>query len=166
MGKNDIGNTAREMAAAPLPPRPEPPPAVEVDDDAEGTPALGRIPANPLGFSSVVFRAANVAGKVYEEDGRKTKKIAAVLVELGSSKHYLKGSVKLVMYPGRVRAVKEFGFFGAKNQGSCLAGDDPSGLIAVAGVRAAVVKLHGEWSKGQTQITYVPAGAVETDDTF
>lgn len=170
MGKND--SIARQMAAAPIPerkPEPEIPAGLaeqmDADDNDQPEPA-GNLKPNPFGFTSVIFKAASPTAKAFEETGRKSKKKANFLIEMGNSRAYLKGSIKAVMYAGRTKAVVEAGFFGAMNQGSCLACDDPSGQAALATLRADIVDRYLDWSKGQTPVAYVPTSAREIDETF
>lgn len=121
---------------------------------------------NMFGFTSVHFKAAALSTKSYPESNRTTKKIANILVELGTSRTYLKGSVKAVKYPERPKSVAEVGFFGAQNQGSCLATDDARAQAAMADVKSEIIGLFAAWRKATGVAVYVPANALELDDVI
>ena len=149
-------------------PAPAQPPVEDDDAEDDNTGAFGTLSRNPLGLSRVVFKAASLTAKAYTEGDRVTKKIANVLVELGNSGIFLKGSIKAVRYTGKTKPVVEFGFFGAQNQGQCISTDDPNGQIALANVKGQIVKLYMDWRKAVQSgaAAHVPTDAPEIDITL
>ena len=117
-------------------------------------------------FTGIIFKAASASAKTYDEGGRKTRKIANVLIEVCNSGSFLKGSVRAVQNAGEAKPHAEFGFFGAVNQGTCIVADDAQADADLLAFRAAVVVKFGEWRKKTGSIASVsaPVDALVLDD--
>lgn len=124
------GDAARQMAAQPLTPKTEPTKANRFD----------RL------FTAVIFKASD-SDKVFvnERSGQKSKKLASVLLEVGGSEGYLRGTIYAKQGRNETKANAEFSFFGANMQ-TCFSVEGPTAKAELDAWRAKVAADYKVWA--------------------
>jgi hypothetical protein len=161
------GAIARQMANAPkseTEPTPQP--------TGEQQPTAPAQPTNRFRemFSGILFSAASANAKVYPNtDGSATKKIANVRLEMArangeGSRVYLKGSIRAFKAASAKKAVVLFGFFGAQNQGVCLATEDEAATLELAAFKRYIEAQYDAHRKANNiQSGPSDSGGIEVD---
>lgn len=103
-------------------------------------------------FGSITFKAASPTTKTYDENGRKSRKLATVMVEIGKTAAFVEGKIDAVsVNGGPYKAV--FGFFGAQNRGSCIKADDPAAIADLEAYKRHVEAEFLNWRKANGTVT-------------
>jgi hypothetical protein len=160
-----VGDFARAAAAAPAKGKAEPSaqaePVKEPTKEPTPTADQGKGKANRFEalFTGYVFKASD-NGQIYERErsGMKSKRLAAVMVEVAHTGGYLKGSIYARQKKGADKATAEFTFMGSQNQ-ICFTVEDSTAKAELDAWRAQVAADYVKWAiaTGQTS-----AATIET----
>lgn len=102
-------------------------------------------------FGKVTFKAASTNAKVYDNDGTQSKKLATVLVELGTTGAFLEGKISAEQPKGAKAPHAVFLWFAAQNRGQAIKVDgDPGAMADMDEYRRNVVRQYMAWRKANT----------------
>src|SRR5689334_10658236 len=122
-------------------------------------------------FSAIIFKPASASAKTYDENGRKSRKVANVLLEFANpttgkgSGIFVKGRIAAVQTTGQRKSKAEFKFFAAQNMGQCIVTDDEQATRDMAAYAKHVEAKYADYRK-QLAISGVgeDSEGVELDD--
>lgn len=156
--KEPTGNVARQMAAAPMQPEGQ----TEPQTVAAAPPVQTAAPAEAAktveltgwrkrfagiyNLDNVLFNQPRTQSKTYDENGRKSRKVALVAIEIGNTGLYQKGHIYAVQLTGAKKAKAEFSFLGSTGQSS-VGTEDAQCKADLDGFKAEVAKKYGMWVK-------------------
>lgn len=156
------GDIARAAAGAPLTPKTaQTPPVAPVEPNPEVV-AAATVTGSRWDrlFTAVIFKKSdNDTVYINERSGKKSRKIASVLIEMAGSGGYIRGNVNAKQNKGDAKAYAEFTFMGTMTQ-ACIVVEDSAAKAEMDAFRARVVNDCLAWAKetGSTPTAVIPTG--------